>query len=167
MSKLKGGLLLLVIFVASVYVSFLFEGSYRRYVRHLYVVLSAGDISFFGFKEYIHFASARFVLSFGFFVIMLCFLGYRQTGKQRIINVVLGLMLLMTSIAMHVYFDSIVKIAECTACSDGTRKLHATDIPYDGIFIGSLVWAILPFLITEFSRIRRQKANANALGADL
>jgi hypothetical protein len=162
MSKLKGGLLLLVIFVASVYVSFLFEDSYRRLVRHLYVVLSAGDISFFAYKKYIHFASARFVLSFGLFMIMLCFLGYRQTGKQRFINVFCGLILLVASTIVHIYFDSIVKIAECTACSDGTRKLHTTDIRYDDIFIGSLVLAIIPFLITEFRRIRKQKAKSNA-----
>jgi hypothetical protein len=88
MSKLKGGLTLLVIFIASVYFSFYFEEPYRKSIRFLYVALSNGKISFFIPKKYLHFARAEFVLSFGIFIVTLCFLINRQTNRQRVVNII-------------------------------------------------------------------------------
>ncbi|MBL7725457.1 MAG: hypothetical protein JNK27_15015 [Chitinophagaceae bacterium] len=157
MNKLKGGLILLVIFIASIYCSFYFEESYRKLIRHLYVALSNGKISFFISKKYLHFASGEFVLSFGLFIITLCFLSYRQTTKQRVVNIALGLFFLVASTLIQSYFDSFFKIVECTACSDGTRQLHYSDINYDGIFISSLILAIIPATMTEIRKLIKLK----------
>lgn len=157
MNKLKGGLILLVIFIASIYCSFYFEESYRKLIRHLYVALSNGKISFFTPKKYLHFASGEFVLSFGLFTITLCFLSYRQTTKQRVVNIALGLFFLVASTLIQSYFDSFFKIVECTACSDGTRQLHYGDINYDVIFISSLILAIIPVTTTEIRKLFKLK----------
>jgi hypothetical protein len=157
MNKLKGGLLLLVIFITSIYFSFYFEESYRKIVRYLYVALSDGKISFFIPKKYFHFPRGKFVFSFGFFITILYFLIYRQTAKQRVINITLGLFLFAASILIHCYFDSTFKITECTACKDGARQLQYNEISYDIIFISSLVFAIIPFATTEIKKLIKLK----------
>ena len=157
MSKLKGGLILLVIFIASVYFSFYFEEPYRKSIRYLYVALSNGNISFFIPKKYLHFARAEFVLSFGIFIVALCFIINRQTSRQRVVNIILGVSLFVASILLHCYFDSFFKIIERTACNDGKRQLRYNEISYDYIFISSLILAIIPFVITEIRKVIKQK----------
>ena len=157
MNKLKGGLILLVIFLASIYCSFLFEETYRQFIRQLYVALSDGKVSFFIPKKYLHFPGGEFVLSFGVFIIALCFLSYRQTTKQSGVNIALGLFLFAASILIQSYVDSFFKIVGCTACSDGTRQLHYSDIHYDGIFISSLILAIIPVSTTEIKKLIKLK----------
>ncbi len=161
MNKLKGGLILLAIFIASIYCSFYFEALYRKIIRYLYVTLSNGDISFITPKKDFHFASGEFVLSFGIFMIALCFLAYRQTAKQRFVNIALTLFLLVASTFIHSYFGSLFKIIECTACSDGERELHYNDINYDAIFISSLILSVIPAATTgtrNFIKLKKQKA---------
>ena len=157
MNKLKGGLILLVIFIASIYSSFYFEGSYRKIIRHLYVVLSNGNISFFIPKKHLHFATGAFVLSFGLFMITLCFFIYRQHTRQRIVNITLGSFLFVASILIHCYPDSVFKIMGCTACADGIKQLHYNDINYDLILVSSLAIAIIPFATTEIRKIIKLK----------
>jgi hypothetical protein len=157
MNKLKGGLILLLIFIASIYCSFYFEESYRKLIRHLYETLSNGKISFFVPKKNLHFPSGEFVLSFGFFMVTFCFFSYRQTKKQRVLNIVLGLFFLLASILVQSYLDSFLKIAGCTACSDGTMQLHYGDINYDLIFITSLIFAIIPVVTTEIRKLIKLK----------
>ncbi|SRR5260221_8585042 len=161
MSKLKAGLLLIVIFIVSLYWSFYFEESYRKIIRYLYVAFTNGKISFFIPKKALHFASGEFVFSFGLFAAILSFLLYRQTSKQRTSNVALGLFLLLASILIQSYFGSSFKLIECTACNDGNRKLYYKDINYDIIFISSLVLAIVPAAATEIKRLIRLKKQKN------
>ena len=155
MNKFKGGLILLVVFIASIYCSFYFEESYRKFIRYLYVALSDGRITFFTLKKYLHFASVEFILSFGLFIVVLCFLSYRQTTKQRIVNISLTLSILVSSTLIQSYSDSFFKIVECTACSDGTRQLHHSDINYDFIFISSLILAIIPVGAREIRKLNK------------
>ncbi len=156
MSKLIGGIILFIIFITSIYCAFYFEGSFRRLIRYLYIAFSNGKISFFPKKD-IRFASWGYVVSFGLFIATLCFLFYRQTNKQRIINVALAIFLLVASILIQSYLGSLFKLIECTACNDGTRKLHFNEINYDQIFISSLIVAIIPFAITEIRKFIRLK----------
>ena len=160
MNKLKGGLILALIFILSVYCSFYFEGTFEKAIRYLYVTFTNGKISFFIPKKYLRFPSGQFVFSFGLFMTIFCFLLYRQTRTQRIINLLLGLVVLTASILALSYFDSWLKLMECTSCEDGTNKLHYNDINYDAIFIGSLIIALIPIAITEIKRhIKKAKAS--------
>jgi len=152
MSKLIGGIILFVIFIASIYCAFYFEESFRRLIRHLYITFTNGKISFFSPKKDIRFASWGYVVSFGLFVVALCFLFYRQPNKQRFINVALAMFLFVASVLIQSYSGSLFKLIECTACNDGTRKLYFNEINYDPIFISSLIVAIIPFVITEIRK---------------
>lgn len=166
MNKLTGIFLLIVLFIASIYCSFFFEGSYRELIRKLYVTLTNGKISFIIPKKFLHFASGSFVVSFGLFMITSCLLFYRQTAKQRIVNIILGLLLFVVSVLMQCFVDGQGKLITCTACDDGRLKLSYYAIDYDAIFIISLVIAIIPFATTEIKqrlKIKRQKALDNRI----
>ena len=152
MSKLKAGVILFAIFILSLYCAFYFENSYQNLIRYLYIAFTNNKISFFFPGKYIHFASWAFVISFGLFTITLCFVIYRQTNKQRVINISLAMFLFVISLLIHCYSDSLFKLIECTACNDGTRKLHYNEINYDSIFISSLVIAIIPAVITAIRK---------------
>ena len=152
MSKLKAGVILFAIFILSLYCAFYFENSYQNLIRYLYIAFTNNKISFFFPGKYIHFASWGFVISFGLFTITLCFVIYRQTNKQRVINISLAMFLFVISLLIHCYSDSLFKLIECTACNDGTRKLHYNEINYDSIFISSLVIAIIPAVITAIRK---------------
>ena len=149
MNRLVGGIILFLLFIASIYCAFYFEESFRKLIRYLYTAFSDGKISFFSPKKDIHFASWGYVVSFGLFMVILCFLFYIQTNKQRFINGVLAIFLFVASMLIQIYFGSLLKLIECTACNDGTRKLHFNEINYDQIFISSLIVAIIPFIITK------------------
>ena len=152
MSKLKAGIILFAIFILSIYCAFYFENSYQNLIRYLYIAFTNHKISFFFPGKYIHFASWGFVISFGLFIVTICFLIYRQTNKQRVINISLAIFLFVVSLLIQSYSDSLFKLIECTACNDGTRKLHYYEINYDGIFIRSLVLAIIPAVVTEIRK---------------
>ena len=152
MSKLKAGVILFAIFILSLYCAFYFENSYQHLIRYLYIAFTNNKISFFFPGKYIHFASWGFVISFGLFTITLCLLIYSQTNKQRVINISLAMFLFVISLLIHCYSDSLFKLIECTACNDGTRKLHYNEINYDSIFISSLVIAIIPAVITAIRK---------------
>lgn len=157
MNKFKGTLILLAIFLASIYCSFHFEESYRKFVRHLYIVLSNGKISFFIRTKHLHFPGAEFVVSFALFITIIIFLAYKQTSKQQVLNTALGVLFFFASILTQTYLDSFYKIVACTTCTDGTRKLNYGDISYDVIFISSLLLAIIPVATTEVKKIIKQK----------
>lgn len=158
MNKLKLGLILVSIFILSVFVAFRFEDSYRKIIRNLYTSLSNNKISFFLPKKDFHFPSDVFLISFGLFVTLLYFFINRQTRRQKIINGMLAIFILISSIIFQCYFDGVSRLAECTVCNDGTIRLRYSDINYDLIFISSLILSLLPAAITGLINFIKTKA---------
>src|SRR5215204_5141446 len=107
MSKLKAGIILFAIFILSIYCAFYFENSYQNLIRYLYIAFTNNKISFFFPEKYIHFASWGFVISFGLFIVTLCFLIYRQTNKQRVSNISLAIFLFVVSLLIQSYSYSL------------------------------------------------------------
>jgi hypothetical protein len=165
MKILKYGILLVVIFVASVYSAFFFEDKYEKLIRYLFEGLSSNNISFIHSRKYIHFASGQFVLTFGLFTVTLIFLLSRQSKKQIIINLLAATFLLIISTILFCYVDGSAKLIECTACDDGTRALNYWDINYDLIFMVSLITAILPSVLTEIKNMKRQRDTHHPAGS--
>ncbi|CAN5435833.1 hypothetical protein BH10BAC2_BH10BAC2_38710 [soil metagenome] len=157
MNKLKTGLLLFAILIASVCCSFYFEADYRRLIRYLYELTSVGKISFIVPKKYLHFASIKFTLSFSLFTTGLFLLLVKKTGRQILIGLALALFLFSLSAIVHTWLDGVFKLIECTSC-DGTRRWSYYDVDYDIIFISSLFIAFLPALITEIKRFIELRA---------
>lgn len=152
MDKLKHGLILVSIFIISVFIAIHFEETYRKIIRSLYTSLSNNKISFLLPKKDFHFPSDRFLISFGLFSVLMFFFIYRQTKKQKIINGILSILILIISTIFQCYFDGVLRIAGCTICSDGSLRLPYSNINYDLIFITSLILALLPTAITELRK---------------
>jgi hypothetical protein len=123
-------------------------------IQYLYEELSGNRISFFRPRKYIHFASGEFVSAFGIFMVVIIFLLSRQTRRQIFFNACAAIVLVALFTAAQCYFDGLMKLIECTACADGKRTLQYRDINYDSIFIGNLILAAMPALITEIKNYR-------------
>ena len=137
--------------------AFTYEENYRELIRNLYQQLTENRITFKNFGKYFHFASGEFVSAFVIFIISIFILLKKQENKKRIRNMILGTLLLIISTILFCYIDSNGKLIECTACDDGKRVLRFNDVKYDLIFISSLIFGILPTIITEIRN--RKKAS--------
>jgi glycerol uptake facilitator-like aquaporin len=158
MVRIKQILIYVVIFFVSTWISFLFEERFRQLIRYFYVVLTSNRISFLQPGKYFHFPSELYVLSFGVFVLVIYHLLTTQTNNQRVKSMTLVLMAFVVSVIITCYIDGIMKIAICTACSDGTRILRYNDIKYDQIFVSSLIIATIPPIITALKqRIKKRR----------
>ncbi len=157
MTKLQGAIALALLCIVSVYCAFYFDGYYEKVIRNLYTTFTNGNISFFIPKKYLRFASPAFVISFGVFTTLFSFLLYRQSSKQRIINLTAVFSFFILSTLAICYCDGWLQIIGCTACDGNTRQLHYRDIDYDMIFISSLILAIIPALVTHIKNIRRRQ----------
>ena len=170
MNKIIGGLILLVIFIASIYLAFYYDETYRKLIRYLFSFLTSGKLTFFTPKKYLHFASGECVSVFGIFITTSSFLLFRQTISQKIVNILFSLFVIIALTMTIIYCDSYLKLIECTAFNDGTKKLHYDDINYDFIFITSLVFGIIPILRTEignYLRFKKSKTKKPATNSGL
>jgi amino acid permease len=138
--------------------AFNYEENYRELIRNLFQQLTENKISFKNYGKYFHFASGEFISAFVIFIISIFLLLKKQENRQRIKNILFGTLLLIISTIIFCYIDGNAKLIECTACNDGKRVLRFNDINYDLIFISSLIFGILPSLISEI-RNRKKKAS--------
>jgi amino acid transporter len=139
--------------------AFTYEENYRELIRNLYQQLTENKITFKNYGKYFHFASGEFVSAFVIFIISIFIFLKRQENRKRIRNIILGTLLLIITTILFCYIDSNGKLIECTACGDGKRVLGFNDIIYDLIFISSLIFGILPVIITEIKNRNRKKAS--------
>jgi len=158
--KLKKGIILILIFILSVYSAFFFEEHFRELIRFLFRFFSNSKISFIYPRKYIHFATGEFVISFGIFLTVFVLILKRQTLRQKLINLFLTIFLFSISICIYSYFDSQLRLIECTNCINGQRSLNLNEIKYDTIFIISLIIGIIPSLITEIKRFNNNRKKA-------
>lgn len=158
MTKSKIIIFLAIVFIFSVVLSFYFEDKYEKIVRSLYETLSYHKISFRSPAKYFHFASDLFVFSFGLYTTILGFFVIRQKTRQRFLNIIFTLFFLVISTILYCYFNSSIKLIECTACDTGTLTLNFNDINYDKIFVISLMISAIPTLTIEIRRfIKKQR----------
>jgi hypothetical protein len=157
MTKPKATFILILVFVVTAILSFFFENSFDETIRYLYSSLTYNKISFIQPRKYIHFASNLFVTSFGLYVTILSYLIFTQTTKQKVLNCCLTISLFPITVVLYSYFDSTIKLLQCTACDNGTMTLTYSDISYDKTFVISLIISLLPFLTTEFKKIMQTR----------
>jgi amino acid transporter len=139
--------------------AFTYEENYRDLIRNLYQQLTENKITFKNYGKYFHFASGEFISAFVIFLISIFILLKRLENRQRIRNAILGILLLIISTVIFCYIDSNGKLIECTACDNGKRVLEFNDINYDLIFISSLIFGIIPTVVTEIRNRNRKKAS--------
>lgn len=153
--KSKNFLTLLLIFAFTTLSAFYFEEYYRSFVRHFFKYFSNNNIQFVG-KNFHLFASNYFVLSFGVFCVIFIKLIKEKTLKSMFSNIFIAIILFVATTITLSYIFSLIKIAECTACDDGIRKLQYNEINYDSIFIISLVVSLVPLILLK---IKKKSAN--------
>ena len=88
----------------------------------------------------------------------------RHESKQKVINTFWGLILFTLSIILYTYFDSNIRLIECTACDNGTMVLFYSDISYTKILIVTFITSLIPWAWTEIKarRITRQQTKFKA-----
>lgn len=146
-----------MIFVASAYISFIYEYEYRNFIRWLYEILSEHKISFVHPRKYIHFASGYFVFSVASFFVVVFLTSIRLNWKQIMLNSLLSFTLYSVSILTYVYFDGKLRLIECSKCDNGIRTLKYNDIAYDQIMILSIFVGLLPWLISSLKKCGKNK----------
>ena len=153
--KSKNILILLLVFVLTVVFAFYFEEYYRSFVRHFFKYFFQNKIQFVG-KNFHLFASNYFVISFGVFCVIFITLIKEKTVKSIFSNIFFVIILFVATTIVLSYIYSLMKIAECTACDDGIRKLQFNEINYDFIFITSLLVSLVPLILLK---IKKKSAN--------
>lgn len=149
-------ILSILIFVSSVYLSFIYESEYRKIVRWLYEFLTNNKISFNHPAKYLHFASGAFVSSISIYLVVILNLIFKHERRTLLINTCLSLTLFPISLVLYSIVDSNLKIIECTMCDDGLRTLDYNDILYDRIMILSLIISLIPWIISEYKNMRKK-----------
>ena len=72
-------------------------------------------------------------------------------------NAGLSIALFVSYIIGYAFIDSKLKLIECTMCDNGLRTLKYNDIAYDQIMVMAIVFAFIPWLISEFKIWRRNR----------
>ena len=147
--------MLIVLYLISL-AAFIFEEDFRKLIRYLYGSLSSNKISFQQSGKYFHFASGEFLSATCMFFLLLFVL--IKNKKNLIINLILVWVIFCISTILFCFLDGFGKLAECTACDDGTRILTYNEINYDLIFILSLTLSLLPMIIVKFIQLRKIKS---------
>lgn len=139
----------MLLFFVAVFLAFLFEGSYRQFVRHIMLFVSDGKIQFFG-KNFHLFPGNAFLAAFGLFV-PLYFMTIISIRKGRLRKLMYSICIFLIVSFAIIYFDSSRLLTECTACDDGIRKIHYNHLPYNAYFIISLsvtyLYLVIAFLL--------------------
>lgn len=127
----------------------------REFILDLFVFFTDNHIRFRG-KIFIplffgwHY-SAIFAL-----IGLFCYHAFRVcTLREKIKYASLAVCIFFLVLAVLCYFDSNIKIIECTACDDGIRTLEYSDIRYERIIFASLALALLPIGIKYIRSQRR------------
>ena len=154
---IKQVLIILLLFVASVYCSFLYDAEFRRMVRFLYTFLSGDRIEIIAPKKYIHFANEIVVLSFAFYTVLLYTILREERFRGALLFLSLTLIMFFITVAFSCYIEALALLAECTACLDGKRIIGFNEIPYGRIFVQSLIFSTLPVIVRIISQKRRER----------
>src|SRR5712672_3307367 len=115
---LKLGILWIFIFISSSYAAFWCADHYDKLIRYLYVLLSDHKISFRIPVKYMYFVNGESLLSLALFNIIAITSFIGQPVKQIVKNVIVILLLVISSTLLICYLDSFAKLVTCTACQD-------------------------------------------------
>lgn len=134
-----------LIFLVSIYFTFVFEDDYRDLIRWFYKHVSDYKISFFQPRKHIYFTSSYFILSVALFIIIVFNLAMTQKKIQIVVNILISILSFVLSIYAYSYFDSKMILNECKECINGFKQLNFEEVNYDKIMMISLLISIIPW----------------------
>lgn len=123
-------------------------------IHDLFVFFTDNHIRFHG-KIFSSFFGWPYLAIFAL-IGLFCYHVFRVcTPREKIKYASLAVGIFFLVLALLCYFDSNIKIVECTACDDGIRTLEYSDIRYERIIFASLALALLPIGIKYIRGQRR------------
>lgn len=126
----------------------------KRFIQDLFVFFTDHHIRFHG-KVFILFFGWHYWIIFALCGLF-CYHVFRVcTLREKIKYASLAVGIFFLVLAVLCYFDSNIKIIECTACDDGIRTLEYSDIRYERIIFASLALSLLPIGIKYVRSQRR------------
>lgn len=155
MKILKNIIFPILIFISACILAFIIEDEYTKYIYKLYSFFSKGRIAFYTSKEF-QFASNFFVYSFAIFSTLLYFILKNQTFKKIAIKLFTSIIIVLISTLVICYIDSVLKLATCTNCI-GDLIIYHYNVKTDFIFVASLFFGLLPFLLKKRYHIIKKK----------
>jgi len=133
-------------------IAFVYEEHYRKLIRWFYELLSLNRLSFQNHGKYLHFANGAFIFAFCAAFTILFFLLKNQNKRLKFLSLIFSFIIFWLITIIYCFLDSFSKLAECTACQDGTRILAYNEIQYDLIFVLSLSIAIIPVILLKIKK---------------
>lgn len=133
-------------FIAGILIAYFSESFLRSLIQDIFIWSTTDKIKFVG-KDFYVFSNKLYYITFGLYLLILVLDNIKQEPLQLLKRGILSLLIFGISLVIISSIDANLKLVECTACDDGTRKLHWNEINY-GLIIGtSVVVSFVPSLI--------------------
>jgi len=146
--------LLASVFIASFLLAVYFEFDFRVLVLRCCLLLTNHDIHFVG-KNFLFFPTGDFQLYFSIFSTLIAFGLIKSKGQKWLLKIGMILILLFLTLVSSCWIYAAGKVAECTACQNGQRTIRYNEVPYNIIFLVSLLVPLMAFII--FDILTRRK----------
>ena len=139
-------------YVIGIVIAYNSEGFFRCLIQDIFQWSTSDKIQFVG-KNIFIFSNKLYFITFGIGLLILTLENLNQRFKQVLKRLTISLLIFGILLIAISFIDANMKVAECTACKDGIRKLNWDEINY-GLIIGvSAMISIIPNLI----RISKRK----------
>lgn len=130
-------------FIIGIGISFYSESLLRSLIQDVFQWSTSNKITFIG-KNFFVFSNKSYFLIFGISLGIFSLANLNQKIIQMLKNCILYVLIFGIVLTGISAIDANLKIIECTACDDGTRKLHWNDINY-GLILGiSVISSTIP-----------------------
>ena len=128
------------------------ESFFRSLIQDIFQWSTSDKIQFVG-KNIFIFSNKLYFLTFGIGILILTLENFNQKLIQVLKSITITLLIFGILLIVISFIDANIKVAECTACNDGIRKLNWNEINYGFILGASAIISIIPNLI----RISKRK----------
>jgi hypothetical protein len=131
----------------------------KEFIQDLFVFFTDHHIRFHGKISLPLFFGWHYPAIFAL-IGLFCYYAFQVcTLREKIKYACLTVCIFFFVLALICYFDSNIKIIECTACDDGIRTLEYADIRYERIIFTSLALSLLPIGIKRIRKRGRSDSN--------
>lgn len=145
-------------FIIGIGISLFSYSFFREQIQSIFLWSTSNQIRFTG-KNFYLFGNDFYYLSFGISFLVLTLQNLNQRLKEIFKNVIICLLIFGVSLITISAIDANIKVAECTACDNGIRKLHWNGINYGLIVGSSAILSIIPSLYRMIKQIKKPAYN--------
>lgn len=134
------------------------ESFFRDIIQDIFKWSTSDKIRFVGKNMYI-FSDKTYYITLGIIPLILTLENLNQKRTEILKNGIICLLILGVSLFTISAIDANIKVAECTACDNGIRKLHWNGINYGLIVGSSAILSIIPSLYRIIKQIKKPAYN--------